>query len=589
MLMSFGLAVLTWCLLAHEEASMKGPMKHSDVVFMYPASPEIYKIYEATWVAWGGASPERVKDAQALGIHYAASMWTLTAGAENLHKRRELREAVCKDILLEPIIVPWLWDHTYEGTLTYFGCTNNPTFREFSRDRVVSAMKTGADGLHIDDHLGSAGSFWHGGCFCDFCISGFKDFLKNGNYADEPERYGVRIDDFNYRDFLREQVSSREEYKKRRGELPLTELYHTYQVKSAAAFVSELRKLAEEVKGGPITCSANTFMPNPVHLVVTPNLTHCVCEVDFRPGDRNPPDASALVAFKLMDAVGKPMAATASGWNWAYAHAHNNAVGLVRLWIAESYALGHRLMAPHRKWAFTQEKGTHWYQSKPEDFAYLYHFIRGNADLFDDYEPYSQVAVIFCNRSARHRGMARFQEVCKQLADANIPFSVVIAGDDWIEDRLTIDELKRFEALVVPEPAEFSEEQKEVLRAWETVKGKEVVYTASLDDVKTSDLGPPSLEVIGPSNIWVLPRVRSGSPLICHVLNRNYSSERDCVEPAQDVEVLLRAPLVGNKSIHSCKLISPDADPIQLDAELRDGGLHIPIPKLGMWSLLVVE
>lgn len=563
---------------------MKNPMKHSDVAFMYTADPEIYKAYNATWVAWGGASPERVKEAQAMGIHYAASMWLLTAGAENIHKRSDLRDAVCKNILLEPIMVPWLWDHTYEGTPSYFGCTNNPTFREFSRERVISAMKTGADGLHIDDHLGSAGSFWHGGCFCDSCVLGFRSFLKSNR--EEIERHKIKIEGFNYRDFLREFVSTREEYQRRRGELPLIELFHTYLVKSAAAFVAELRKLAEDVKGGPITCSANTGIQNPVHLVATSNLTHCVCEVDFRHGGKDAPSASPIEAFKLGDAISKPIAATASGWNWAYAHAHNNAVGLVRLWIAESCALGHRLMVPHRKWAFTQEKGTHWYQSKPEDFAYLYQFIRKNADLLDDYEPYSQIALIFCNKSVRRYGMEKFRETCKYLADINLQFSVVIAGDDWLEDQLNLNTLGKFHAVIIPEPAELSAEQKEILKRWEEIKGRKVDYIASADDIKTVDFPASPVKFIGQANIWVLPRLRPGSPMVCHILNRNYDSEKGFVLPAK---IILGAPLFSGGNIRSCKLISPDKETVRPDAHIIDSELHVSIPELGIWSLLVVE
>jgi len=591
--------ILMLCLSTFEESSMKSPMKHSDVVFMYPsdpeiykaygADPEIYKAYGATWVAWGGGRSESISRAQAMGIHYAASMWTLTAGAESLHKRADLRDAVSKDILLEPIIVPWQWDHTYEGTPTYFGCTNNPTFREFSRERVVSAMKTGADGLHIDDHLGSAGSFWHGGCFCDFCVNGFRSFLNNPDYRDELEKHGIETDDFNYREFLRERVSTRDEYKNQRGKLPLTEIYWLYQVKSAAAFVLELRKLAEEVKGAPITCSANTGIQSPVHLVATANLTHVVCEVDFRHNGKNPPDASPIMAFKLGDAIDKAVAATASGQNWAYAHAHDNAVGQVRLWIAESYALGHRLMVPHRKWAYTSEKGTHWYQSKPENFADLYHFVKENADLLDGYEPYSQIAIVYCNRSARRRGTGALREACKQLADANLQFSVIIAGDDWLENRLTIKALRDFDAVIVPEPSELSEAQREVLQAWETAKGRKVDYVASADDIKSVDFAASAVKVTGALNIWVLPRLRPDSPLVCHILNRNYDGESGRVETAQDMEILLTAPLISDGNVRSCKLISPDGDSIQLDAELRDDGLHIPIPELGMWSLLVVE
>jgi len=579
--------ILMLCLSTFEEPAMKSPMKHSDVVFMYPADPEIYEAYGATWVAWGGGRPESVRKAQDMGVHYVASMWTLTAGAENLHKRADLRDAVSKDILLEPIIVPWQWDHTYEGTPTYFGCTNHPTFRQFSRERVVSAMKTGADGLHIDDHLGSAGSFWHGGCFCDYCVGGFRDFLKNPEYRDELEKHGIELDGFNYREFIRERVSTRDEYKSQRGKLPLTELYWLYQVKSAAAFVLELRKLAEEVKGASITCSANAGIQNPVHLVATANLTHVVCEVNFREGEKNPPDASPIMAFKLGDAIGKAVAATASGWNWAYAHAHDNAVGQVRLWIAESYALGHRLMVPHRKWAYTSELGTHWYQSKPEDYAYLYHFVKEKADLLDGYEPYSQIALIFCNKSARRRGTSTFHETCKQLADANLQYSVIIAGDDWLEDRLTVDALRDFDAVIVTEPSELSELQQEVLRKWETAKGRKVDYISSADEVKSIDFSASAVKVSGASNVWVLPRLRPESPLVCHVLNRNYDG--DSVETVRNVEILLTPPLIGDGNVHLCKLISPDGDAVKLDAEMRGDGLHISIPELGMWSLLVVE
>ena len=571
-----------------EEANMKNTLKHSDVAFMYTAEPEIYKAYNATWVAWGGASADAVKKAQALGIHYAASMWLLTAGAENIHKRADLRDAVSKDIILEPIIVPWLWDHTYEGTPSYFGCTNNPVFREFSKERVASAIKTGADGLHIDDHLGSAGSFWSGGCFCDFCVSGFREFLKSGNYEDEVKKHNINLDDFNYRDFLKAKVSTRDEYKNQRGKIPLVDIFHTFQVKSAAAFVAELRKLAETVKGSPITCSANTGIPNPAHLVVTPNLTHCVCEVEFRHGNKNAPEVSPIAAFKVGDAINRPIAATASGWNWAYAIENENAVGLVRLWIAESYALGHRLMAPHRKWAFTAEKGTHWYQSKPEDFAYLYQFIRKNAELLDGYEPYSQIGLVFCNKSARRYGYGKFQEICKVLADSNRQFSAIIAGDDWLEDRLTIENLKKYDVIIVPEPNDLNDLQKKVLKEWETLKSRQVNYVSSADEIKAINFPESPVKFSGSDNVWVLPRINPGKPLVCHILNRNYDENTKKVTPVKNVKVILGKPLFDGINIPSCKLLSPGNEPERLDAKVINGELHINIPELGIWSILLL-
>jgi len=566
---------------------MSRQVNHSDVAFMYSSDKEVYKAYNATWVAWGGASADAVKTAHELGIHYAASMWALTAGAENLHKRSDLRDAVSKDILLNPIIVPWLWDHTYEGTPSYFGCTNNPVFKEFTKERVILAMETGADGLHIDDHLGSAGSFWSGGCFCDFCVNGFKAFLDDDKYHDEIKKLNINLSDFNYREYLRRIVSTREEYQKQRSELPLLELYQTYQVKSAAKFVMELRKLAEKTKGKEITCSANTGIPHPNHLVVTPNLTHCVCEVEYRHDNKNAPEASPISAFKVADAIGKPIMATASGWNWAYAHAHNNAVGLVRLWVAESYALGHRLMAPHRKWAFTTELGTHWYQSKLEDFTYLYQFIRKNSDLFDGYEPFSQIALAFCNKSIRHNGLRLFQEACKHLADRNLCFSAVIAGDDWIEDRLKADILRDFDAVIIPEPSELIESQEESLKEWETVKAGKVHYIKSVSDLGAIGFNSP-IEVKECSNVWVLPRIKPNAPLVCHILNRNYDESQDSIKTVNEVSIVLDKPLINGK-VQSCRLLSPELDQAELHTEMVEGKLHIHIPKLSMWTLLIVN
>lgn len=158
-----------------------GPvLRHSEVVFMYAASDEAYRAYGATFVAWGGAeTADKVKRHHELGVRCTGSMWCLTAGAENIHKDPKLRAACAVDIEGNPVEVPWLFDHTYQGTKSYFGCTNNPDFQELCRERVRQAMAGKADGLHVDDHLGTAGSCWQGGGFCDYCMKGFREYLKS--------------------------------------------------------------------------------------------------------------------------------------------------------------------------------------------------------------------------------------------------------------------------------------------------------------------------------------------------------------------------------------------------------------------------
>ena len=124
-----------------ELPSPKRVLRHSEVVFMSAADSNAYRAYDATFVAWGGAdTPQEVKSHHDLGIRCTGSMWCLTAGAENIHKNSALRQACAVDIEGKPVEVPWLFDHTYQGTKTYFGCTNHPEFQSLSRQRVRQVM-----------------------------------------------------------------------------------------------------------------------------------------------------------------------------------------------------------------------------------------------------------------------------------------------------------------------------------------------------------------------------------------------------------------------------------------------------------------
>jgi len=364
--------------------------KHSDVVFMYASDADAYKAYNASFVAWGGAETKgRVKMHHDLGIRCTGSMWCLTAGAKTLYENAELREAVARDIEGKPIEVSWQFDHTYKGMKTYFGCTNHPAFREHSRERVRRAMSGGADGLHVDDHLGVAqAATAFGGGLCDYCIAGFREYLKKHATPEQLSEAGVtRLDDFDYRDLIRNYGKTGEQYMKVQGKIPLMDLFRQYHLETAAAFVRELHKVGEKAAGHPILLSANACIPGKRHAVVVKCLTHVVCEVHFNARQGTAKLEGAVGAFEMARRLGKPIAATAYGWDWSHIKARN-AEELVRFWIALTYAHGQWFMVPHpkRQWCFNRELGTHWYQAPIQAYAPLYQFIRKNARWFDGFE-----------------------------------------------------------------------------------------------------------------------------------------------------------------------------------------------------------
>ncbi len=389
----YGMALsLLLCVVtgAQEDFSEKQVLRRSEVVFMYAAEEDAYRAYNATFVAWGGANTaEQVKRHHDMSIRCTGLMWCLTAGAENIHKNPSLRNACAVDIEGEPVEVPWLFDHTYQGTKTYFGCTNHPEFRSLCRQRVRQAMAGKADGLHIDDHLGTAGAaWWQGGGFCDFCIKDFREYMKQHATTEQLEQASVLdIDTFDYRVLVRKYAKTRGEYKKVQHEIPLMDLFLDFQATAAAEHTRQLGLLAEEVVGRPVLLSANAGIPNKAHEYVIKNLTHIVCEVNQNAWAGVDKTDHAIEAYKLATKLGRPLAATASGQDWAYVKEHQ-CEELVRFWIALAYAHGQRFMVPHpkRQWCFNNRLGTHWYAAPIEAYAPLYRFIRAQSQWFDGFQ-----------------------------------------------------------------------------------------------------------------------------------------------------------------------------------------------------------
>ena len=365
-------------------------LRHSDVAFMYAADDAAYKAYGATFVAWGGADKaDQVKHHHDLGIRCTGSMWCLTAGAKNLFENAALRDAVAKDIEGKPIEVPWLFDHVYKEQKSWFGCTNHPAFRAHAEAEVRRVMAGGADGLHVDDHLGVAqAATGFGGGLCDYCIAAFREYLKKNATADDLAKAGVAdLATFDYRDLIRKHAATRAEYMKVRRKIPLMDQFEKFHLEAAADFVGRLKDVAAEAAGHPVLLSANAWVGDKRHTVVAKYLTHIVCETPFDAAKGTAGAMQALKTFQAARDLGKPLATTASGWDYAFVKA-NGTEDLVRFWIALTYAHGQLFLAPHPKkqWCFTKELGTHWYEAPVEAYAPLYRFIRANAEWFDDLE-----------------------------------------------------------------------------------------------------------------------------------------------------------------------------------------------------------
>jgi hypothetical protein len=597
----------------YQEQTLR-PLKASDVVALFPMDAEHHKAYGLTVVGWGHdpAWSSRSRDldqlknlidsSRAMGTRiFSANVELSSATAWVLADDPDLKEAVLRDVNGEPIVVPWFKPWAYEGIEMYWGCINNPVYRKNVRERVRTGFEAGADALHFDMPCGSA-RFSLGGCFCDFCIEGFREYLNSAFTEEELRSRGIgNVEDFNYPDLVRSFASSREAFIRAYDEggiIPLIEEYETYQRMEAAGLITEMRDLARELGGPETPTSVNAWGFTPQLLACSQFADFFVAEVYHGEGT---PRARPSVpfAYKLADALGKNLAASGDGADWRYIQV-NSAEGLARMWIALSYAMGHHFMVPYRQWVFLegiQMKGNN-YTGPIEEYAPLYRFVRQNADLFDEYETVEQVGLLYNNRAfaatccsrdhLRYDDHHEIHDAGLSLLDANIPYGVAIAGDDWLLNSLSEKELSRFELILVPEPQLLEGEQKRLVDGW-MQSGRAIPWKGAEDVIGRVE---PLVSLESKSSVWVLPRRipdRPEAPLVVHLVNWDYIPSTDRPNVQSAVTVRLSNKLLDGREIREAMLFSPQHEPVVLDCENRSDGIYITVPDLELWGLLRLD
>ena len=564
----FVLGALTW--VGIDGGGQIPVLKRSDVVFMYQADRATYEDYGATALAWGGRPTAESLEAAA-GVKFFGSVGMVTEFSRYYERfPRDYEQGLCRDLEGKPYKVPWLTDHQHKGVPYWWCCTRQPLFRQYITERVADTVKAGAYGVHVDDHLGTAGSLFTGGCFCDRCVAEFPAYLA-GLPKDEVARWGGIQDPstFNYRPVLKAWLAEKSDRKIQ--DHPIWPHWRAYQLRGAASFMMELRALAARTAGRPIPMSANAGLLWPTHLSDYLAVDFFSAEIDHGASQRRFLN-SPLVAYRLADAVGRPLAATASGGDWAFIKEQNRP-GLVQGWIALGYAAGNCLMTPVHQWCYTAEKGTHWYDGPREKFAPLYQFARQNPALFDDYQAYADLTVVFAHATFC-RDTALVMKTCNRLFATNLSYRIVLGGDEVVDHSLPAGLARDGRRLLVIEPKDFLPADQQVLALMPAKRRLAGVEQASAE-VKAA----ARLEI--PAPVRLLPRVKQGSAVI-HLLNWKYDPASDAVTTIKDVCVQLDLHALGVAGATQCRLYSPGVQP----ASLPVAHGKVRVPELGLWAVL---
>lgn len=564
-------------------------LKESDVVFMYYAEPSLYEAYSGTVVGWAGRArsknqddvsdfKRRVEEAQNRGLRYCGSVdFVVDFGGFIDFCPNGFMDSVCRDLDGNLITVPWLWDHKHKGHPAYWFCTNSPDYKAYLLDQVERACLAPIDGLHIDDWRGTyACASWFGGCFCKYCRESFRGWLKTRFSVEELKRMGIEdIENFDIQAFYRAKGITAERWRVENTKLPLGDLFMEFQRERMLETVRDVFEYAEKLRGKPLLRSVNSSASNQESLVVAPQVDFFCGEMEHFARSAQVPLEPAFV-FRLLEGFGKPQACTAGGYDWAFI-AEKEKPGLVRTWIAQAYAFGSTFMVPHHQWCYTQEKGTHWWRGKTEDFAYIYRFVRQNSDLFDGYRSLSDIALLYTNDD--------FSEIYSsglELLRTNIPFSVFIAEPESGKEP-SYDALSAYRLIITGKRTSAKKIEGRY-------KGKLVVW-GGLESIPVSY--QRQVLIKGSEKIRVSIRYKPGSkdaPIVCHLLNQDYDLEKDGVR-AVDVEVSISLSLLGKvfRGIgDEAILYQPENPPQKIKIETINGRARFRIKGIGLWAIVAI-
>ena len=594
-------------------------LKRSDALITRPCSMEDYRRYRATGLAWGflpepdrrGLPPdeEMMRDVDEAHRCHAKFQGRVELDADwmgMIDYDSNFMESTVRDLNNHPAVT-W-WTHRYKGHPAYHYCTNAPGYRRYLMQQLRRVMQAGSDWLMIDSAIPTIGALnaRYGGCFCVHCLAGFRQYLQTHLSEEDLQAHGIDdLTSFDYRQFLLAKGITDGQYRAQilafPPVIPLAGEYFDYQWREVSGLFREFKRYARQF-GDDVPMSSNSPYYWAEFMYAVDAHDFYTNEMEYQPPETEIFPTEPIYTFKLADALNRLVAITGIPRAFEPYRIHDRP-GHIRLWIAQAYAFGHVFMVPDKMWTLRVEgEPDRWYYSKPGDYEPLYHFVRAYPELFDGYESVASAALIFSNLAVRqylgdqlsggHLGgqnrTAPKTDLVKAsiaLAKANLPYRLIVAGDDWVPDDLLEADLSACRAVVRFEPSHLTSAQEAKLQNC----GERLLTWTNAADL-LNRVGA-DIQVDGATNVTVLPRRKpneSGSPLICHLLNSHYDPETDRYAALHNITVTIAEAMLG-RTFSAATLYSPGQEPIAVDCRVTEAGSAAVIPKLGMWAVLKLE
>jgi hypothetical protein len=492
-----------------------------------------------------------------------------------------LEECAQRDIHGEPCHALWIECPDREHW-NYMMDRNNPVWREYLKAIVRLQIDAGVQGIHFDEAEVPLTSLQYGGCFCDTCVQGFREYLEELPEEALPDDLrGRDLSDFHYGRYLLERGF---DFRSNWSSTPLFYEYTAFQQWNIKRYFAELAEYAREYAGSmgrEILISGNFFNLFEHYYNIEPYVDVIVTEMRntlwrypewYRHaagfGGRKP----VVVAENPYGGVVMEMVEGLKS---------GRMYDRFRQSLYEAAALGVNMSAPYGSWMGSVVEDAFY---APHDLvAEIQTFLADHEHLYGRDPTFAEVGVVYGLKSnAVTRSTAElpadnrlnvmaeddvlaFDRVSRLLCAAAQPYDVLFFPDgDLRSDSLEPEDLARYRTLVVPGCDVLTERQAELLERYAWNGGRLIVageLGRNLGDRMQALLGRPEVTVTGafgfeldqlahgPQVLVVegrtdvavaLHRVDGGCAL--HLIRYDYDEDADRVPPLEELVLDLRLP-----------------------------------------------
>jgi hypothetical protein len=492
-----------------------------------------------------------------------------------------LEECAQRDIHGEPCHALWIECPDREHW-NYMMDRNNPVWREYLKAIVRLQIDAGVQGVHFDEAEVPLTSLQYGGCFCDTCVDGFRDHVREMSQDSLPEDLrGRDLSDFHYGRYLLERGF---DFRSNWSSTPLFYDYTSFQQANIKRYFAELADYAREYArsvGREVLISGNFFNLFEHYYTIEPSVDVIVTEM------RNTlwryPEwyryAAGFGGRKPVVVVENPYGGVVI--EMVEGLKRGRMYDRFRQSLYEAAALGVNMSPPYGSWMGSVVQDA--FYAPHELVSEVQKFIADHEHRYGRDPSYAEVGVVYGTKSnAMTRSTAElpadnrlnvmaendvlpFDRVSRLLCASMQPYDVVFFPDgDLREDSLDVEDLARYRTIVVPGCDVLTERQAELLEGYAEGGGRLIVAgevgtnlgsrsrtLLERPEITATDAfgfelellpdGPQVRVVEGTTNAMLgLHRVDGGCAL--HLIRYDYDEDADRVPHLEQLVIDVRLP-----------------------------------------------